>query len=93
MKNKTGQLLIHITGCIAFLSLPVLLSPDVSWNFRFLQLRPFQEDFLSYTLILLFFLPELFPAAAKTVFQRNSIFSTLPVLPAVTCWWQYCQTS
>jgi len=55
MKNKTGLFILHVTGCIAFLSLPVLLSPDVSWNFRFIKLPPFQEDFISYTLLLLFF--------------------------------------
>ena len=55
MKNKTGLFILHITGCIAFLSLPVLLSPDVSWNFQFIKLPPFQEDFISYTLLLLFF--------------------------------------
>ena len=74
MKNKTGQLLIHITGCIAFLSLPVLLSPDVSWNFRFLQLRPFQEDFLSYTLILLFFYLHYFLLLPKLYFKEQYFF-------------------
>ncbi len=74
MKSKTGQLLIHIIGCIAFLSLPVLLSPDVSWNFRFLQLRPFQEDFLSYTLILLFFYLNYFLLLPKLYFKEQYFF-------------------
>jgi Histidine kinase len=74
MKNKTGQLLIHIIGCIAFLSLPVLLSPDVSWNFRFLQLRPFQEDFLSYTLILLFFYLNYFILLPKLYLKEQYFF-------------------
>ena len=74
MKNKTGQILLHITGCIAFLSLPVLLSPDVSWNFRFLQLPPFQEDFLSYTLILLFFYFHYFLLLPKLYFRKKYFF-------------------
>ncbi len=74
MKNKTGQLFIHIIGCIAFLSLPVLLSPDVSWNFRFLQLRPFQEDFLSYTLILLFFYLNYFLLLPRLYFKEQYFF-------------------
>ncbi|MDE3249523.1 MAG: sensor histidine kinase [Bacteroidota bacterium] len=55
MKNKTGLFLLHLTGCVAFMSIPVLLSPDVSWNLHFVQLAPFQKEFLTYLLILGFF--------------------------------------
>jgi Histidine kinase len=55
MKNKTGLIILHLTGCVAFLSLPVLLSPDVSWDFGFLKMHPFQEEFITYTLLLIFF--------------------------------------
>lgn len=74
MKNKTGQILLHITACTAFLSLPVLLSPDVSWTFRFLGLRPFQEDFFSYTLILLFFYLNYFVLVPKLYFREKYFF-------------------
>lgn len=55
MKNKTGLLLLNLTGCVAFLSVPVLLSPDVAWNLHFIKLPPFQKEFFSYVLILGFF--------------------------------------
>ncbi len=74
MKNKTGQLLLHITGCIAFLSLPVLLSPDVSWNFRFVKLPPFQEDFVSYTLLLAFFYLNYFLFLPKLYFKEKYLY-------------------
>lgn len=74
MKNKTGQVLLHITGCIAFLSLPVLLSPDVSWNFHFIKLPPFQKDFLSYTFILLFFYLNYFLLIPALYFKEKYFF-------------------
>ena len=80
MKNRTGQILLHITGCIAFLSLPVLLSPDVSWNFRFIQLAPFQADFLSYTLILLFFYLHYFFLLPDLYFRKKYIYYLLAVV-------------
>lgn len=55
MKNKTGLFLLHLTGCVAFMSVPVLLSPDVSWNLHFVRLAPFQKEFLTYLMILGFF--------------------------------------
>jgi hypothetical protein len=74
MKNKTRQLILHITGCIAFLSLPVLLSPDVSWDFQFIKLPPFQEDFVSYTLLLLFFYLNYFLLIPKLYFKEKYIY-------------------
>jgi len=74
MKNKTGLLILHITGCIAFLSLPVLLSPDVSWDFHFIKLPPFQEDFVSYTLLLLFFYLNYFLLVPRLYFKQKFLF-------------------
>ncbi|MFT3935649.1 MAG: sensor histidine kinase [Chitinophagaceae bacterium] len=80
MKNKTGQILLHITGCIAFLSLPVLLSPDVSWNFKFIRMAPFQEDFISYTLLLLFFYFHYFYLIPRLYFKEKFISYSLLIL-------------
>ena len=71
MKNKTGQLLLHITGCIAFLSLPVLLSPDVSWDFQFIKLPPFRKTFVTYTLLLLFFYLNYFSLFPGFISNKN----------------------
>ena len=80
MKNKTGQLLVHITGCIAFLSLPVLLSPDVSWDLRFIKLPPFQEDFVTYTLLLLFFYLNYFSLIPRLYFRQKYFYYLLCIL-------------
>ena len=88
MKNKTGQVLIHITGCIAFLSLPVLLSPDVSWDFRFVQLPPFQKDFVSYTLLLLFFYLNYFYLIPDLYFKEKYFYYFICILAcyAIITW-------
>jgi len=74
MKNKTGLILINVTGCIAFLSLPVLLSPDVAWNFHFIKLPPFQEDFVTYTLLLLFFYLNYFSLLPHLYFKQKFVY-------------------
>jgi hypothetical protein len=74
MKNKTGQILLHVTGCIAFLSLPVLLSPDVSPNFRFIKVAAFREDFVTYTLLLLFFYLNYFSLIPGLYFKQKFIY-------------------
>ncbi|MEP6746539.1 MAG: sensor histidine kinase [Bacteroidota bacterium] len=88
MKNRTGQILLHVTGCIAFLSLPVLLSPDVSWNFHFVQVSAFREDFITYTLLLLFFYLNYFSLLPKLYFKQKFIyyFGCVIISYAVIAW-------
>jgi len=88
MKNKTWQVIIHITGCIAFLSLPVLLSPDVSWDFRFIKLPPFQEDFVSYSLLLLFFYLNYFYLIPNLYFKEKYLYYFICIIAcyAIISW-------
>lgn len=55
MAGKNRKLLIHISGCLLFLSLPVIFSPDVSETLGLLSIAPFQRDFTGYLLVLIFF--------------------------------------
>ena len=55
MKGRGVQVLIHIIGCMVFLSLPILFSPDFGGQFNIFKALPFQKDFLAYVLLLLFF--------------------------------------
>lgn len=80
MKNKSGLLLLHITGCIAFLSLPVLLSPDVAWDMKFIRLAPFQEDFITYTILLLFFYLNYFFLIPRLYFEKKYVVFFLCIL-------------
>jgi hypothetical protein len=79
MKNKTGLILLHLTGCVAFMSVPVLLSPDVSWNFHFVRLAPFQKEFLTYLMILGFFYLNHFYLFPAFYFRQRYLLYTLLV--------------
>ncbi len=53
--KKSTQLIIHITGCIIFLALPVLFSPAPATSFDILHNPPLQRDFIGYVLLIGFF--------------------------------------
>ena len=55
MKSKYRQILIHVTGCLIFLSLPILFSPDLTNSVSLFKIPPFQRDFISYICLILFF--------------------------------------
>jgi ABC-type multidrug transport system fused ATPase/permease subunit len=56
MKDQKNSIwLLRILCWIAFLGIPVFSSPDFSTDFHFIRVRPFQREFLTYFLLLLFF--------------------------------------
>jgi hypothetical protein len=55
MTQQRRTILIHVLGCVMFLSLPVLFSPDLGDTAHMIRIRPFQRDFLTAALLLIFF--------------------------------------
>lgn len=55
MKMKRRNMMIHVLGCLIFLSLPVLFSPDFSEPKRLIYIDFFQRDFFATVLLLVFF--------------------------------------
>lgn len=56
MKNKTTQAAIHIGGCVLFLALPFLFSPDRSRGFFSVIRNPgYFSDLIRYIFLILFF--------------------------------------
>lgn len=55
MKGRLSQVLIHIAGCITFLALPIVFSPDASNLSDLWKYPPALRDFLVYLALLLFF--------------------------------------
>jgi len=53
MRNKNS--LIHVIGCILFLSLPFLFSPELTSNPHFIYNPHFHRSFISALMLLLFF--------------------------------------
>ena len=92
MQQRTRQILIHALGSIGFLMLPILFSPDLISTVGFYRVPPFQKDFVSFVLLLLFFylnylvlLPRLFFKKKYFVFVMCIVISYLliSVLPNI----------
>lgn len=80
-KNKLRLILIQISGAILFLSLPILISPDFT-NPTLFKITPFQIDFVSYVLLLIFFyintyvwIPQFYFKKRYTVFVVCNLLS------------------
>ena len=71
MPTKTVQLLIHIIGCVVFLFLPILFSPDVGNPFILFKIDPFQRDFIGYVILVLFFYLNYYVLIPKLYFSKK----------------------
>ncbi|MVT07528.1 sensor histidine kinase [Chitinophaga tropicalis] len=71
MMGKFSRLLIHITGCAAFLALPIVFSPDAHNLADLWQHPPAVRDFLVYLALLLFFYFNFFWLIPSFYFKRK----------------------
>jgi len=79
--KRTGQILLHVAGCAFFLMMPVIFSPDFMNEERPLfSVPPFQRDFFSYILLLLFFYLNFFVLVPKFYFTKQYTLFILFVL-------------
>jgi len=81
MKRKTLQLLIHIIGCVVFLSLPILFSPDFERPFDLYKIPPFQRDFIGYVILVVYFYLNYYIFIPKFYFPKKYVvFAALTLL-------------
>ncbi len=71
MAYRKRPILLHVTGCLIFLSLPVLLSPNVYTTLSLFNIPPFQRDFFGYFLVLIFFYLNYYYFLPKLYFQKK----------------------
>jgi hypothetical protein len=71
MKGRVSHVLIHITGCVIFLALPIVFSPDASNLSDLWRYPPALKDFLVYLVILLFFYFNYFVLIPQYYFRRK----------------------
>lgn len=87
MPRRTWIVLLHILGCITFLCLPILFSPEpVSLNDLFTQ--PMRlRDFVAYACMIVFFYLNYFIFIPKLYFRRRFLVFSLVVAAcfAVIC--------
>lgn len=69
-KNKLRLILIQVSGAVLFLLLPILISPDLT-NPVLFKVTPFQIDFISYALLLIFFYINFFVLIPQFYFRKK----------------------
>ena len=74
MNSKINKLIIHITGCLALLSLPLLYTPSLSSELEFIRSRGFQRDLVFSIFLILFFYLSYFILVPKLYFNKKYIY-------------------
>ena len=70
--SKTASLFIlHIIGCIVFLTLPIFLAPDFPSSLNIFYSSPTQRDLFAYALMILFFYLNFFILIPKFYFTHR----------------------
>ena len=71
MNRQTQSILLHITGCLVFLSLPLLFSPESLSLRSYLTNPPTQRDLVAYALFLGTFYGNFYGAIPRLYFRRK----------------------
>ena len=79
MKDKSWQILIHVAGCIVFLSLPVILWPGQGNLADFFNEPRSAREFTNDVLILLFFYLNFYLLIPKLYFPKKYVYFILAV--------------
>ncbi len=87
MQSKTQKILINVIGCLAFLSIPILTSPDFNEGWNLIHVKPFQQYFFRYSLLIVlfyanynYFIPNLFFKKRKLLFFITCLVSFLMLI-------------
>jgi hypothetical protein len=70
----------HIIGCLAFLALPLLLSPHPPEEINFIYSKPTLRDFIANGLMLVFFYLNYYLLIPKVYFRRKYVFYSLSIV-------------
>ena len=92
MQSSKRLFIYHITGCLAFLALPVFLFPHPPEEVGFLFSKPTQRDFIANALMLAFFYGNYYLLIPRIYFRRQfalyafcivACFLTIVLLPSI----------
>lgn len=83
MAKKTQRYILHIVGSLLFISIPIVLSPDLARIGHMLDIAPFRQSFFRYLLLLLFFYVNYFFLIPSFYFKRRFVWFV--VLLLVSC--------
>jgi sensor histidine kinase YesM len=82
MTKETRNSILHVLGSLAFLSIPIIASPDFEYGMaKLVTIPPFQRDFLGYVLLLLFFYFNYYYLIPKFYFnQKKGLYAFILVV-------------
>lgn len=69
--GKFNRILLHVAGCVSFLALPIIFSPDAGNLSDLWKYAPATKDFLVYLALLLFFYFNYFWLIPNFYFKRK----------------------
>jgi len=85
MESKSRQIILHVIGCLAFLSIPLLFAPGPSISWHMLTIVPTQRELFSNVLMIGFFYLCTYVLIPRLYFNKNfALFSILAVLCYLT---------
>lgn len=71
MKSNSRQILLHVIGCLGFLAIPFLISPDINEGLRIFRVGPFRRDLIFFALLIGFFYLAYYYLIPKFYFTRR----------------------
>jgi len=71
MSKKIQSYILHILGCLLFISIPIITAPHLSSKRDLFALIPFRHNFLAYLLLLVFFYTNYFYIIPRFYFTRR----------------------
>jgi uncharacterized protein YlzI (FlbEa/FlbD family) len=71
MSGKTRIIVLHILGIFAFLSIPIITSPDLGMDMY--KVRGFQHDFFYYVMLTVFFFVNYYYFMPKFYFTKRTL--------------------
>ena len=83
--KRKRNLIYYLVGSLAFLSIPILFSPDFSVSLAFLDIQGFQEDFIYHILLLSIFFINYLILVPRYYFNRKYFKYGLIIIALFIC--------
>lgn len=80
MSKKSQNYILHILGCLLFISIPVLSSPDFNTNTELMKLAPFRQTFFKFVLLLCFFYVNYLYIIPRFYFSKKYFYFVISIV-------------
>lgn len=80
MANKSQNYILHLLGCLLFISIPILSSPDLNSNTELMNLAPFRRSLLTFAFLLAFFYANYLYIIPRFYFNRKYLSFALSII-------------